>query len=53
MEQWKLLYPSDGISDSTEEFFSVTVDANEFSRLVIRATDAMDNSATAGTSVTP
>jgi len=53
MEQWQLLYPSDGISDSTEELFSVTVDANEFSRMVIRATDAMDNSATAGTSVTP
>ena len=53
MEQWQLIYPSDGISDSTEELFSVTVDANEFSRMVIRATDAMDNSATAGTSFTP
>jgi len=52
-EQWQLIYPSDGISDSTEELFSVTVDANEFSRMVIRATDAMDNSATAGTSFTP
>ncbi len=52
-EQWQLIYPSDGISDSTEELFSVTVDANEFSRMVIRATDAMDNSATAGTSFIP
>ena len=52
-EQWQLIYPSDGIADSTEELFSVTVDANEFSRMVIRATDAMDNSATAGTSFTP
>ncbi len=53
MQQWQLIHPRDGISDSTEELFSVTVDANEFSRMVIRATDAMDNSATAGTSSAP
>lgn len=52
-EQWQLIYPSDGISDTTEELFTVTVDVGDFSRMVIRATDAMDNSATAGTSFEP
>ena len=52
-EQWQLIYPNDGISDSTEELFSVTVDADDFSRMVIRATDAMDNTATTGTSFEP
>ena len=46
-EQWQLLFPRDGIADSRTEQFSVTVTAGDLDRLVLRATDAMDNAATA------
>ena len=46
-EQWQLLFPRDGITDSRTEQFSVTVSADSLDRLVLRATDAMDNAATA------
>ena len=46
-EQWRLLFPQDGIADSRTEHFSVTVDPDDLDRLVLRATDAMDNAATA------
>ena len=46
-ENWQVLFPLDGIADSQTERFSVTVDAGSIDRLVLRATDAMDNAATA------
>ncbi|MYF31332.1 MAG: hypothetical protein F4169_21245 [Gammaproteobacteria bacterium] len=46
-EQWRLLFPQDGIADSRTEHFSVTVDPDDLDRLVLRATDAMDNASTA------
>lgn len=47
-ETWQALYPADGIADEREERFDVTVTAAELERLVLRATDAMRNTATAG-----
>ena len=47
-EHWQLLYPVDGIADSGYEEFRIRLDANNPGRLVIRATDAMDNVTTAG-----
>ena len=46
-EHWQVLFPLDGIADSQTERFSVTVDPGSIDRLVLRATDAMDNAATA------
>ena len=46
-EHWQVLFPLDGISDSQTERFSVTVDAGGIARLLLRATDAMGNAATA------
>ena len=46
-ERWQLLFPQDGIADSRTERFSVTVAAAGLEQLVLRATDAMDNAATA------
>ena len=46
-EHWQLLFPLDGIADSQTERFSVSVDTDSIDRLVLRATDAMDNAATA------
>ena len=46
-EHWQVLFPLDGIADSQTEQFNVTVDADSIERLVLRATDAMDNAATA------
>jgi hypothetical protein len=46
--RWRLVYPKDGIPDSRREDFEVTLDENEVSRsVIIRATDAMNNVATA------
>jgi hypothetical protein len=46
--RWRLVYPKDGIPDSRREEFEVTVDENEAGRsVIIRATDAMNNVATA------
>ena len=46
-EQWRLLFPLDGIADSRTERFTLTIDRDNLDRLVLRATDAMDNAATA------
>ncbi len=47
-ETWQAVYPADGIADEREERFDVTVTADEIGRLVLRATDAMKNTTTAG-----
>ena len=47
-EQWQVVYPLDGIPDSREERFEVSVPSAEVDQLVVRATDAMDNIVTAG-----
>lgn len=45
---WRVIYPKDGIPDSRREEFEVTLDEGETSRgVIIRATDAMNNVATA------
>ena len=46
-EHWQVLFPLDGIADSQTERFSLTVDGGSIASLVLRATDAMDNAATA------
>lgn len=46
--RWRVVYPKDGIPDSRREDFEVTLDENESGRsVIIRATDAMNNVATA------
>lgn len=46
--RWRLVYPKDGIPDSRREEFEVTLDETEGGRsVIIRATDAMNNVATA------
>ena len=46
--RWRLVYPKDGIPDSRREEFEVTLDDSEAARsVIIRATDAMNNVATA------
>jgi hypothetical protein len=46
--RWRLVYPKDGIPDSRREDFEVTVEDSESGRsVIIRATDAMNNVATA------
>ena len=46
--RWRVVYPKDGIPDSRREEFEVTLDENEQARnVIIRATDAMSNIATA------
>jgi hypothetical protein len=46
--RWRVVYPKDGIPDSRREEFEVVLDENEAARSVIlRATDAMNNVATA------
>jgi hypothetical protein len=46
--RWRLVYPKDGIPDSRREEFEVTVDEGENGKnVIIRATDAMNNVATA------
>ena len=46
-KRWQVIYPLDGISDSRVERFEVAVAPADADRLVIRATDAMNNAATA------
>ena len=46
-ETWQVVYPIDGIPDAREERFDLTVPADALDRLVVRATDAMNNTATA------
>jgi SMP-30/Gluconolactonase/LRE-like region len=46
--RWRVVYPKDGIPDSRLEEFEVAVEDNESGRsVIIRATDAMNNIATA------
>lgn len=46
--RWRVVYPKDGIADSRREEFEVTLDESESARsVIIRATDAMNNVATA------
>ena len=45
-ERWQVLYPTDGIPDSKIEHFEVTIAAVAADNLVIRATDAMNNTVT-------
>jgi hypothetical protein len=46
--RWRVVYPKDGIPDSRREDFEVTVDESEPGRnVIIRATDTMNNVATA------
>ena len=46
--RWRVVYPKDGIPDSRREDFEVPLDDTEASRsVIIRATDAMNNVATA------
>jgi hypothetical protein len=46
--RWRMVYPKDGIPDSRREEFEVTVEDAEAGRsVIIRATDAMNNVATA------
>jgi hypothetical protein len=41
---WRLLYPADGLADSPDETYAVTLpNDTEASRVVIRATDALQN----------
>ena len=47
-ERWQTAYPADGIADEREERFDINVPATDVERLVLRATDAMKNTATAG-----
>ncbi len=47
-EQWKTIYPKDGIPDSRVEQFELVLDGNvAAANVIIRATDAMNNIATA------
>ena len=46
--RWRIVYPKDGIPDSRREEFEVTLtDAEAGRSVIIRATDAMNNVATA------
>jgi len=46
--RWRVIYPKDGIPDSRREEFEVSLDDTEAARsVIIRATDAMNNIATA------
>ena len=48
-DRWRVVYPSDGLSDSREETFTITLPAAaDRARLVIRATDVLQNVATLG-----
>jgi sugar lactone lactonase YvrE len=47
-ERWQVIYPVDGIPDSRTEQFRVSLEnAGAVGRLIVRATDALDNTATA------
>ena len=47
-EQWQVVYPADGLSDSREEVYEIALPAAaDRARLVIRATDVLQNVSTA------
>ena len=45
--RWRVVYPKDGIPDSRREEFAVTLNDSDGRSVIIRATDAMNNVATA------
>jgi hypothetical protein len=46
-ERWQVVYPADGLTDSREEVFEITLPAAaDRARLVIRATDVLQNVST-------
>jgi hypothetical protein len=46
--RWRVIYPKDGIADSRREEFELTLDEQEAGRnVIVRATDALNNVATA------
>ena len=45
--RWRAAYPLDGAADSRQERFEIRVDGDAAGRVVIRATDTMNNSGTA------
>ncbi len=47
-ERWQTVYPADGIADEREERFDLAVAVADLDGLVLRATDVMKNTATAG-----
>lgn len=47
-ERWQAAWPADGIADEREERFDIDVAAGDVDGLVLRATDAMKNTATTG-----
>jgi hypothetical protein len=48
-EKWQVVYPADGLSDSREEVYDIKLpSAADRARLVIRATDVLQNVSTAG-----
>lgn len=48
-ERWQVVYPEDGLSDSREESFTITLPAAaDRARLVVRATDVLQNVSTRG-----
>ena len=46
-ERWQVVYPVDGIPDSRVERFEIMLEPGAAERLVVRATDAMNNTVTA------
>jgi hypothetical protein len=50
--RWRVAYPVDGIADSRREEFEVTLDDAAAGSIIIRATDAMNNVATAVAEIT-
>lgn len=48
-EPWQVVYPADGLSDSRDETFTITLPAAaDRARLVVRATDVLQNVSTRG-----
>lgn len=45
-ERWRVVYPTDGIPDSRTEEFEIGLGGNAGRAVIIRATDAMNNTAT-------
>jgi len=45
--RWQAAYPLDGAADSRQERFEIRVNGDAAGRVVIRATDTMNNSGTA------
>ena len=44
---WQVIYPVDGIPDSRSERFEILLGPTDASQVIVRATDAMNNTATA------